>query len=133
MLFLCLKISHIIIKYSNGEKLFDFSELKNILTCNGEINDTGEVVFYTTDPQLILPFGGEIKKISIEGELRIIGFDQVIQHKDQVIQHKDQVISSIQKSYAMRLGKMITCLPRKFHNVIIKPFNKAVFRHNDNN
>lgn len=107
--FCALKINGINIKHSNNEKTLTCDEIKKIINSNGIINDSGEILFYTTDPQVVLSFSGEIKSISIEGELRIMVFDEVI--------------AAMTNSYAMKLGKMITWLPKKVLNYLKRIFN----------
>lgn len=120
--FCVLKLNKIIVKYTNNEKTLTSDEIKKIITTNGMLNELGEIFFYTTDPQVVLPLSGEIMSISIEGELRILGLDEIIHEKEQIIHQKDQVIVAINSSWAMRIGKSITWLPRKVLNLARRIF-----------
>jgi len=105
------KLKQIAITQSIKKKVIGFNDIKELVTHNGIMNENGEILFYTTDPQVVLPFSGDIENLTIEGELSIMSFDQIIQYKD-------QVIASMNRSYAMKIGKMITWLPKKVLNIL---------------
>lgn len=66
-----LKIIKIISETSTGTKEYLFSEISSNIITNGKILSDGYIDFETLDPQVVLPILGEVKQITIEGEIQV--------------------------------------------------------------
>jgi hypothetical protein len=72
-MFCNLKITKLIVTSFNGDvKVCRFEDIKNGGMSNGIMRDDGVIEFETFDPQLELPFTGDIKRLVVSGQITFV-------------------------------------------------------------